>query len=94
MENKKNKLLTSASEIVVEVLSIKDGLVRYQDVKLIRIKSSRYQLTIMKDYLPIIGEIDGNIEIIQKDGKIKFEDVTGFYIHKKNEFKLFLKEEY
>ncbi len=93
MENKKNKLLTNASEIVVEILSIKKGLNKYQDVRLVKIKSKRYQLTIMKDYLPVIGEIEGEIEIVQKEEKIKLQNIVGFYIHKKNEFKLFLKEE-
>ena len=93
MENKKNKLLTNASDIIDEILSIKEGLIKYTDVKLIKIKSERYQLTIMKDYVPLIGDIDGEIEIVQKDGKVQLKDITGFYIHKRNEFKLFLKEE-
>ena len=36
---------------------------KYNDVKFIRIVSDKYNLIILKDYLPIIGEIIGNIEI-------------------------------
>ena len=47
----------------------------------------------MKDYLPIIGEIEGNIEIETLKETIKLENIVGYYIHKHNEFNLFLKED-
>lgn len=93
MENKKKKLLTTASDISVEILSIKKGLVKYEEVKLVKIKSLKYQLTIMKDYVPIIGEIEGSVEIVQKENNLIIENIIGFYIHKHNQLKLFLKEE-
>ena len=45
--------------IVVQLLNI-DGDVRtFDDVNFIKIVSKQYNLIIMKDYLPIIGEIEG-----------------------------------
>lgn len=73
-------------------MSLKDGLVIYKDVKIIRIKSKKYALTIMKDYLPIMGEIDGNIEIEFIDKTEKIENIIAYYVHEHNQFKLFIKE--
>ena len=46
----------------------------------------------MKDYLPIIGEISGKIEIGRSDETIKMENVKGYFMHKHNKFNLFYAE--
>lgn len=92
MEKKKNKD-TKEMAIVVKILSMKNGLIEYKDVQFIRIVSKHYNLMIMKDYLPIIGEIQGKIEIETRKETVKMENIIGYYIHKHNEFNLFLKEE-
>ena len=64
--NKKEKklLLTDAkADIIVKILSMKKGLIEYHDVQFIRITSKNNHLIIMKDYLPIMGEVIGNVEI-------------------------------
>ena len=43
--------------ITVQLLNIAGDVKKYEDVKFIKIKSKKYNLIIMKDYLPIIGEI-------------------------------------
>lgn len=94
--NKKEKklLLTDAkADIVVKILSMKKGLIEYHDVQFIRITSKNNHLIIMKDYLPIIGEVIGNVEIERENSVEKLENIVGYYIHKHNEFKLFIKEE-
>ncbi len=90
---KKNLKDTNENAINVKILSVKKGLLAYEDVQFIRIKSKKYTLIIMKDYLPIIGEIEGNIEIETLKETIKLENIVGYYIHKHNEFNLFLKED-
>ena len=45
----------------------------------------------MKDYLPIIGEIKGKVEFQRKNGTVKIENITAYYMHKHNEFNLFIK---
>ncbi|MCI8444622.1 MAG: hypothetical protein HFJ37_05700 [Clostridia bacterium] len=68
-------------------------MVYYEKVEAIRIKSKEYQLTIMKDHLPILGEIEGNIQIEFLEQTIKLENIVAYYMHKHNQFKLFIKEE-
>ena len=48
---------------------------------------------IMKDYMQVIGEIKGDIEIELADETKKLEKIVAFYMHKKNQFNLFVKEE-
>lgn len=90
----KPKMLTDAgAAIKVKVLSMKNGLQEYDDVQFIKIVSKDYNLIIMKDYLPIIGEINGRVEISRVNGNDVMQKIVGYYIHKHNEFKLFIKEE-
>ena len=88
-----NKLTEDQGSINVNVLSMKNGLENYEDVQFIRILSKKYNLIILKDYLPIIGEIKGNIEIERLKETIKLENIVGYYIHKHNQFNLFLRDE-
>ncbi len=96
-KNKANKINSKLTEdngsINVSVLSIKDGLVEYNNVQFIRILSKNYNIIIMKDYLPVIGEIRGNIEIETIEETIKLENIVGYYIHKYNQFNLFLRDQ-
>ena len=49
--------------IKVRIFDMKQGLTEYENIKTIRIISKDYNLLIMKDYMPIIGEIVGSVEI-------------------------------
>ena len=49
--------------IKVKVFDIRNGMRVYDNIKIIRIISKDYNLLIMKDYLPIIGEIEGSVDI-------------------------------
>lgn len=90
----KAKLLTDAGAAInVKILSMKNGLIEYSDVQFIRILSKDYNLIIMKDYLPIIGEVTGKVEIERINSTVKLEKIVGYYIHRHNEFKLFIKED-
>ena len=51
--------------ITVQLLNIAGDVKLYEDVKFIKIRSQKYNLIIMKDYLPIIGEIQGEIQGIE-----------------------------
>lgn len=89
-----NKLTEDKGSINVKVLSMKNGLVEYDDVQFIRILSEKYNLIILKDYLPVIGEIRGDIEIERLQETIKLQNIVGYYIHKHNQFNLFLRDEW
>lgn len=77
--------------ILVKVLSMEEGLLEYENIEFIRIASKDYNLMIMKDYLPVIGEIKGKVEFQSKEGSVKLENITAYYMHKHNEFNLFVK---
>ena len=62
------------------------------NVKLIRIKSDKYNLLIMKDYWPVVGEIKGRISI-EADENYTFDNIEGFYSLSHNIFHLIIKEQ-
>ena len=68
------------------------GLSEYDDVKTIRIVSKNYNLLIMKDYMPIIGEIVGSVDIKGETTDISYKKIKGFYMNNKNVFNLMIEE--
>ena len=68
--------------ILVRVFDMKQGLVEYKDVKTIRIISKDYNLLIMKDYMPVIGE----------DVDLSFKQIKAFYMNSKNIFNLMIED--
>ena len=65
------------SGIKVRIFDIENGLREYKDIKIIRIISKDYNLLIMKDYLPIIGEIEGSVDIKNDEVNLSFNDKRG-----------------
>ena len=43
--------------VVARIYSIKTGMREIEHVQLIRVKSEKYNLLIMEDYMPVLGEI-------------------------------------
>lgn len=80
------------NNLSVKVLSINEGIIEFNNIKFIRIISEKYNLLIMRDYIPIIGEVNGNIEI-QGETMKKYSNIKGYYINRNNEFTLIIKEE-
>lgn len=78
--------------IKVKIFDIKNGLRVYDNIKIIRIISKDYNLLIMKDYLPIIGEIEGSIDIKNDEVNLSFKDIKAFYMNSDNIFNLMIKE--
>ena len=81
------------SGIKVRIFDIENGLREYKDIKIIRIISKDYNLLIMKDYLPIIGEIEGSVDIKNDEINLSFKDIKAFYMNSNNVFNLMIKEE-
>lgn len=46
----------------------------------------------MKDYYPIIGEIEGSVDIKNDEVNLSFKDIKAFYMNSNNEFNLMIKE--
>ena len=80
------------SGIKVRIFDMDHGLREYEDIKIIRIISKDYNLLIMKDYLPIIGEIEGSVDIKNDTVDLSFKDINAFYMNSENVFNLMIKE--
>ena len=46
----------------------------------------------MQDYLPIIGEIEGNIDIKNEEIELNYKNIKAFYMNSSNVFNLMIKE--
>lgn len=82
----------SNSGMKVRVFDMEHGLVEYEDVKTIRIISRDYNLLIMKDYLSVIGEIVGSVDIKGENVDLSFKQIKAFYMNSKNVFNLMIEE--
>ena len=79
-------------KITAHVVNLQDGLVEYEGVSVIHIKSRYYNLLIMDGYTPSIGEIEGTVTIVSEKDSVKLENIRGLYLHKKNVFRLMIRE--
>ena len=80
------------TEMKVRIFDMEHGLVEYENIKTIRIISKDYNLLIMKDYLSIIGEIVGSIDIKGDNVDLSFKKIKAFYMNNKNVFNLMIEE--
>lgn len=80
------------NNIKVRIFDMEQGLSEYDDVKTIRIVSKDYNLLIMKDYMPIIGEIVGSVDIKGEKTDLSYKKIKGFYMNNKNVFNLMIEE--
>ena len=87
-----NEENVSSEGFKVRIFDLDKGLTEYEHVKVIRIVSKDYNLLIMEDYLPIIGEVDGSIDIKGEDLDISFPKISAFYMNSANVFNLMIKE--
>lgn len=78
--------------ILVKVFDLEKGLVVYENVKIIRIKSTDYNLLVMKDYLPVLGELEGSVDIKSDQVDISLKNIKAFYMNHDNVFNLMIKE--
>lgn len=80
------------TSIKVKIFSLSKGLEEIENVTVIRVKSSDYNLLIMPDYMPLLGEIKGNIDFENATLSKSFTDIDGYYINANNEFSLIIRE--
>ena len=78
--------------IKVKIFSISHGLEEISNVKIIRIKSADYNLLIMPDYMPLLGEIKGTIDFESANDSRHYDQVSGYYMNTNNEFSLIIRE--
>ena len=78
--------------IKVRIFDMEHGLTEYEYVKTIKIVSRDYNLLIMKDYLSVIGEIVGSVDIKGEEVDVTFNGIKAFYMNSKNVFNLMIEE--
>lgn len=78
--------------IKVRIFNLESGLIEYEHIKVIRIVSKDYNLLVMQDYLPILGEIDGSVDIKNEEIEINYKNIKAFYMNSGNVFNLMIKE--
>ena len=78
--------------IKVRIFSLDKGLIEYEHIKVIRIISKNYNLLIMQDYLPILGEIEGSVDIKNEEIELNYKNIKAFYMNSSNVFNLMIKE--
>ena len=76
--------------MIVKIFTLKKGLRKLEDVSAIRIKSKDYNLLILKDYIAIMGRIDGDFSIEVDDDIIEYKDVDAYYVNSNNEFNVII----
>ena len=80
--------------ITVNVFELKSGLTVYENVSYVRITSKDYNLLVMLDYMPIIGEIEGRVDIKIPDREVNFENIRASYMNSNNVFNLMIQGAY
>ena len=92
----KNKIdvvdVMSGEGFKVRIFDLDTGLTEYEHIKVVRLISKEYNLLIMQDYLPIIGELEGSIDIKGEDINLYFPKIKAFYMNSNNVFNLMVKE--
>lgn len=88
----KQQKVYERKNIIARIYDIREGLREIQHVDFIRIKSEQYNLMILEDYMPLLGEVEGNVTIQARGDTTSLENIHGFYIHQNNLFRLMLKE--
>ncbi len=76
--------------MIVKIFTLKKGLRKIEDVSAIRIKSKDYNLLILKDYVAIMGRIDGDFSIEINDSIIEYKNVDAYYVNSNNEFNVII----
>ena len=88
MEEKNN--YKTKYKISAEVVDRESGTQSYKNIRMIRVVSTNHNLLIMEDYMPVIGEVTGRVELVMDDKIVSFNPIHGFYMHKKNQFSLLI----
>ena len=76
--------------LTVNVFDLKTGLTTYENANYVRITSSDYNLLIMLDYMPIIGELKGNVDIKTPEGELHIKNIKASYMNSNNVFNLMI----
>ena len=76
--------------MIVKIFTLKKGLRKLEYVSAIRIKSKDYNLLILKDYVAIMGRIEGDFSLEINENIIEYTNVDAYYVNSNNEFNVII----
>lgn len=76
--------------ITVNVFDLNTGLTTYKNVDYIRVNSKDYKLLIMLDHEPILGEIEGSVDIKDINMEFTIDNIKASFMSSKNVFNLMI----
>ena len=79
-------------KIKAKIVSMEYGLQEYEEIEMIRVKGENHSLLILQNYMPLLGHLDGYVDLVLKDETLRIQDVKGYYMHKQNEFSLLVED--
>ena len=79
--------------MLVKIFTLKNGLEVIENANAVRIISSDYNLLILKDYVAIIGKVEGVVEIESEGEKKELKDIIAYYVSHNNVFNLMIEGE-
>lgn len=86
-------LINPSDTIQVRISDFEHGLRVFDDVQIVRIVSSNYTLLVMNDFVPSIGIINGNVEIVTGEDIESIKNIKAFYLHRENIFSLLIENQ-
>ena len=65
----------------------------FNDVMAVRIVDQFYNLLVMKDYMPIIGKVDGSLTILGAKSNFSMKNGVAYFVNHNNFFTVIMKGE-
>ncbi len=79
--------------MLIKIFTLKSGLETIENVDAVRIISKDYNLLILKDYISIIGKIEGRVEIEYGQSMKTLDNIVAYYVCIDNVFNLLIEGE-
>ena len=79
--------------MLIKIFTLKSGLETIENVDAVRIISKDYNLLILKDYISIIGKIEGRVEIEYGQSMKTLDNIIAYYVCIDNVFNLLIEGE-
>jgi hypothetical protein len=79
--------------MLIKIFTLKNGLETIENVDAVRIISKDYNLLILKDYISIIGKIEGKVEIEYGQSMKTLDNIIAYYVCIDNVFNLLIEGE-
>ncbi|MGL4588835.1 MAG: hypothetical protein ACRCUP_01175 [Mycoplasmatales bacterium] len=73
-----------------KVYSFNHSFEAFDNVLMVKVNHTNYSLIIMEDYLPLIGEVVGEVTIVYEDSERKYDNIIGYYKVTNNVFEMVL----